>query len=124
MRRALERCGYEVGVPCMVIAVDDSFVVPIPVTAKVIGFYRPTALTAVPPTLRDDIARRLANATSGWNAVAVGAGGRVGLKVGAPSERAAVEASMEACRTQDRDCRVAVLGPFLVEALPERAAVP
>jgi hypothetical protein len=72
MRRALERCGHEAGAPCMVVAVDDSFVVPIPATAKVVGFYRPTALTAVPSGLRDDIARRLANATSGWNAVAEG----------------------------------------------------
>jgi len=124
MRRALERCGYEAGVPCMVVAVDDTFVVPIPVTAKVVGFYRPTALTAVPSSLRDDIARRLANATSGWNAVAVGAGGRVGLKLGAPSEREAIEASLQACRTQDRDCRVAVLGPFLVDGEPERGAAP
>ena len=120
MRRALERCGYEVGAPCMIVAVDDLFVVPIPTTAKVVGFYQPAALTAVPSGLRDDIARRLANARSGWNAVAVGAGGRVGLKLGAPSEQSAVEASLEACRTQDRDCRVAVLGPFLVEGGPER----
>jgi hypothetical protein len=124
IRRALERCGYEAGAPCMVVAIDDTFVVPIPVTAKVVGFYRPAALTAVPSSLREDIARQLANTTSGWNAVAVGAGGRVGVKVGAPSERAAVEASLEACRTRDRDCRVAVLGPFLVEGEPERAANP
>jgi hypothetical protein len=124
MRRALERCGYEAGVPCMVVAVDDSFVVPIPVTAKVVGFFRPTALTVLPSSLRDDIARRLGNATSGWNAVAVGAGGRVGLKLGAPSEREAIEASLQACRTQDRDCRVAVLGPFLVDGEPERSATP
>jgi adenylate cyclase len=66
------------------------------------------------------VARRLASAISGWNAVAVGAGGHVGLKVGALSEQAAVDASLEACRTQDRDCRLAVLGPFLVEREPER----
>jgi adenylate cyclase len=120
IRRALERCGYEAGVPCMVVAVDDSFVVPIPTSAKVVGLYRPAALTAVLPGLRQDVARRLANAISGWNAVAVGAGGHVGLKVGALSEQAAVDASLEACRTQDRDCRLAVLGPFLVEREPER----
>src|SRR5262245_45542932 len=29
-RRALERCGYLAGIACMVIAIDDTFVVPIP----------------------------------------------------------------------------------------------
>jgi len=118
MRRALERCGYEAGAPCMVVAVDDSFVVPIPSLAKVVGFYRPTALTAVPAALREDVARRIANATSGWNAIAIGAGGHPGVKLGAPSERAAIDASLEACRTHDRDCRVMVLGPFLVDYQP------
>ena len=122
MRRALERCGYESGVPCVVVAVDDSFVIPIPTTVKVVGFYRPAALATVLPALREDVARRLANATSGWNAVAVGASGHVGLKVEAASERAAVEASLEDCRAKDRDCRVAVLGPFLVEGEPERTS--
>src|SRR5262249_25657216 len=40
MRRALERCGYDSGHACMVVAVDDTFVVPIPTLARAIGFYR------------------------------------------------------------------------------------
>jgi hypothetical protein len=117
-RRALERCGYITGTACMVIAIDDIFVVPIPTVAKVVGFYRLDALTAVAPELRDDIARRLRNAASGWNAVAIGASGRIGIKLGAESEQAAIDGSMEGCRKQDRDCRIAVIGPFMVEGAP------
>jgi len=117
-RRALERCGYYTGIPCMVIALDDTFVVPIPTLAKVVGFYRSDALTAAAPELRDDVAQRLRNAVSGWNAVSVGASGRVGVKLGAQSEQAAIDGSMEACGRQDRNCHVAVIGPFLVQPAP------
>jgi adenylate cyclase len=115
VRRALEWCGYVVGAACMIVAVGDTFVVPIPRTMKVVGFARSGPINAVAPELRDDVARRLANATSGWSAVAIGASGRVGLKLGASTEQAAIDGSMEACSRQDRDCRVAVLGPFLVD---------
>ena len=115
VRKSLEWCGYSAGAACMVVAVGDNFVVPIPRTMKVVGFARSGPINAVAPELRDDVARRLGNATSGWSAVAVGASGRVGIKLGAESEQAAIDGSMEACGRQDRDCRVAVLGPFLVE---------
>jgi adenylate cyclase len=117
-RRALERCGYLGGLACMVIALDDTFVVPIPTLAKVVGLYQSDALTAVAPALKDDVARRLKNAASGWKAVAVGASGQVGIKLGAESEQAAVDGSLEACRGQDRDCRLVVIGPFLVQRVP------
>jgi hypothetical protein len=117
-RRALELCGYDAGIACMVIAVDDTFVVPIPTLAKVVGFYRPEALTAAAPELRDYVARRLKNATSGWNTIAVGASGRIGIKLSAESEQAAIDGAMQACSAQDRNCHVAVIGPFLVQAEP------
>jgi adenylate cyclase len=116
VRRTLERCGYESGAPCMVVAIDDAFVIPVPTLAKAVGFYRPDSLTAVSPRLRDEIARRLANATDGWNAVAVGAGGQIGIKVGAGSEQSAVDGARQDCAARDRDCHVIVIGPFLVEA--------
>src|SRR5262249_14419059 len=49
MRRSLERCGSGSGSACMVIAVDDTFVVPIPTLAKVVGFYREGSLFGVKP---------------------------------------------------------------------------
>jgi hypothetical protein len=118
VRRALERCGYNSGAACMIIAIGNTFVVPIPRSMNVVGFARPGSIKSVAPELSADVERRLDNATSGWSAVAVGAGGRPGIKLGAESEQAAIEASMEACGRQDRDCRVAVIGPFLVERRP------
>ena len=119
MRRSLERCGYATGDPCMVIAVDDTFVVPIPTLAKVVGFYRQGALFGVKPEAADEIARRLAAGTDGWNALAVGAGGNVGIAAGAGSERSALDGALADCAKHDSKCRIAVLGPFLVEATSE-----
>jgi hypothetical protein len=52
---------------------------------------------------------------NGWNAVAVGANGQAGVKVGAGSEQTAVDGALEGCAKRERDCRIAVIGPFLVE---------
>jgi hypothetical protein len=118
VRRALEFCGYNSRTACMIIAVDDAFVVPIPKSVKVVGFFRADALDAVLPELRRDVARQLGSATSGWSALAIGAGGVVGIELGAQSEEAAIDGSVQACLKQVRDCRVAVIGPFLVERGP------
>jgi adenylate cyclase len=118
IRRALEWCGHHSGVACIIVAVDDVFVLPIPGSMKVVGLFQSGPIDAIAPELRDDVARRLRNSRSGWNAVAVGASGRAGLKLGAGSEQAAINDALEACRKQDRDCRVIILGPFLVARLP------
>jgi hypothetical protein len=116
VRRSLERCGHNAGVACMIIALDEVFVVPIPRSMKVVGFFQPGAINAVAPELREEVVRRFGNASRGWNALAVGAGGRVGIKLRAASEPEAINASLEDCGRQDRDCRVAVIGPFVVES--------
>jgi hypothetical protein len=116
MRRSLERCGYLTGDPCTVIAVNDTFVIPIPTLAKVVGVYRPGALFGVKPEAVDEIAQRLATARDGWNAIAIGVDGNVGIAVGAASERTAIDGALADCAKHDRDCQIAVLGPFLVEA--------
>jgi adenylate cyclase len=127
-RRALERCGSNSGVACMIVAVDDVFVVPIPTAMKVAGFAASAVSNAVALDMRDEVARRLGNAPSGWNAVAVGAGGKPGVTLGAASEQAAITAAMAECGRLDRGCRVVVLGPFAVEGTPTfpaaSAAVP
>ncbi len=115
MRRSLERCGYASADACMVIAVDDTFVIPIPTLAKAVGLYRPDALFGVRPEARNEVARRLAGATDGWNAVAVDTGGNVGIAVGAGSEQSAFKAAIADCATHGRNCRIVVLGPFQVE---------
>jgi hypothetical protein len=85
---------------------------------KVVGLVQSGPIEVIAPELRKEVARRLRNSRSGWNAVAVGASGGVGMKLGAGSEQAAINDALEACSRQDRDCRVIVLGPFLVAALP------
>jgi adenylate cyclase len=99
----------------MIIAVDDVFVVPIPTTMKVVGFFRPGSATGIAPDARDDVARRIGNATSGWSAVAVGANGRPGLALKTANEQDAVDGALADCNRQDRACRVIAINPFLVE---------
>jgi adenylate cyclase len=113
-RRALENCGFVTGVPCMVVAVDDVFVVPVPTTLKAIGLFRAAGNSAIAADARDDVARRLAGAGSGWNVVAVGASGRPGLALKAANEQGAVNDALANCVKQDRDCHVIAIGPFTV----------
>jgi len=114
VRRALELCGNNAGVPCMIVAVNDEFVVPVPMTMKATGFFHPASADAIAPQLRDGVARRLGNG-SGWSAVAVGAGGQAGVMTQAANEQTAVDGAMADCAKQDRSCRVIAIGPFAVE---------
>jgi hypothetical protein len=116
VRRSLERCGYTAGVACMVIGIDDNFVVPIPTLVKVVGFYRLEGLVGVKADARDELARRLADAPNAWNAIAEGDDANVGITVKAASERSAIDGALADCARHDHHCRIAVLGPFLVEA--------
>ncbi len=113
VRRALEICGSNAGVPCLIVAVGDNFVVPVPTTMKPTGFFRPASAEAVAPGLREDVARRLGNG-SGWTAVAAGANGKAGLALHAANEQAAIDTAMADCSKQDNSCRVIGIGPFAV----------
>ena len=113
-RRNLEACGAVAGVPCMIMALDDAFVVPVPTTMKVTGFFRATGNWVISPEARDDVARKLADASTGWNAVAVGQAGRPGLALKAANERNAVNDALGECVKRDSDCHVIAIGPFSV----------
>jgi class 3 adenylate cyclase len=112
-RRALESCGAVAGVPCMIIALNENFVVPIPTTLRVTGFFKVAGNGVISPEARDDVARKLTDAT-GWNAVAVGAAGRPGLGLKAATEQAAVNVALADCVKRDSDCHVVAIGPFSV----------
>jgi class 3 adenylate cyclase len=114
VRRSIESCGGIAGVPCMIVAVDDSFVVAMPTTMKVTGFFKAAGNSVIAPESRDDVARRLAEATTGWNAIAVGVAGRPGLGLKASSEQAAVNQALANCVKSDSDCHVIAIGPFSV----------
>jgi class 3 adenylate cyclase len=113
-RRTLESCGAVAGVACKIIAVDDVFVVPVPATLKVTGFFRPAGNSSIAADARDDVARQLAVASDGWNAVAVGAAGRPGLALKAASEQNAVSQALGNCAQRDSDCHFIAIGPFSV----------
>ncbi|QHO78727.1 addiction module protein [Bradyrhizobium sp. CCBAU 051011] len=114
VRRALESCGGIASVPCIVVAVNDDFVVPIPTTLKVTGFFRATGSTMISADAREDVARRISEAQSGWNAVAVGAAGRPGLALKATSEQAAINEALADCVKRDSNCQIIGIGPFSV----------
>jgi adenylate cyclase len=113
-RRNLESCGAVAGVPCMIVALDDIFVVPVPKTMKVTGFFRLADARMISADARDDVFRRLAAAPSGWNAVAVGAAGRPGLSLKAATEQNAINEALANCVRSDSDCHVIAIGPFSV----------
>jgi hypothetical protein len=113
-RRSLESCGATHGVPCMIVALDDDFVVPIPTTMKVIGFFRAADSPLIATAARDEASRKLADAPSGWNAVAVGSARRAGLAVKQANEQAAVNGALAECVKRDSDCHVIAIGPFTV----------
>jgi class 3 adenylate cyclase len=113
-RRALEGCGAAAGVPCMIVALDDVFVVSIPTVLKVTGFFRAGGNASIATDARDEVARKLVDASSGWNAVAVGASGRPGLALKATDEQNAVNAALGDCVKRDSECHVIAIGPFSV----------
>jgi adenylate cyclase len=116
VRRALESCGGIAGVPCLLVALNDNFVVPIPTTLKVTGFFTAAGNTMISADARDDVARRLADAQSGWSAVAVGAAGRPGLGLKAATEQDAINGALAECVKRDGNCQVIAIGPFSVGA--------
>jgi len=113
-RRALESCAALASVPCMIVAADDSFVVPSPSIMKATGFFHAAANPSIIADAREDTARKLSDATTGWNAVAVGTQGRPGLGPKAANEQNAVNDALANCAKRDTDCHVIAIGPFTV----------
>jgi adenylate cyclase len=99
----------------MIVALDDRFVVPIPTLMKVVGFFHAETNSVLAAERKDEVARKISNTTSGWNAIAAGSAGRPGLALGAADEQAAIDGALADCSNQDRDCHVIAIGPFSVE---------
>jgi class 3 adenylate cyclase len=113
-RRSLETCGALASSACMIVAIDDAFVVPVPATLKVTGFFHAASNSFILTDARQDVERQLAEASSGWNAVATGAAGHPGLALKATSEQNAISEALGDCAKHDSDCRVIAIGPFAV----------
>jgi adenylate cyclase len=114
VRRNLETCGAVVGVTCMVVAVVDVFVVPVPTLMKVTGMFRVANNASITADQRDDVMRKLSDAPTGWNAIAVGSAGRPGLGLKAAGEQDAINEALGNCVKRDGDCHVIAIGPFAV----------
>lgn len=112
-RRSLESCGAIAGVACLVVAVDDNFVVPIPTLFRITGFFNAASNASIVADARGEVMRKLTDAM-GWNAVAVGAAGRPGLGLKAADEQTAVNTALADCARRDSDCHVIAIGPFAV----------
>ncbi|WP_257170037.1 adenylate/guanylate cyclase domain-containing protein [Bradyrhizobium sp. SRS-191] len=115
VRRNLEACGAQAGTACIIVALDDTFVVPVPTVMKATGFFHVASHTAIAAESRDEVARRLAAASSGWNAIAVGTAGHPGYGLNGDREETAIGGALADCATRDSDCRVIAIGPFTVE---------
>ena len=115
VRRALETCGALAGVPCRIVAVDDNFVVPVPTIMKATGMFHPSDNSAIASDARDDVMRQLAEASTGWTAVAIGSAGRPGLALKAASEQDAVNGALADCTKHDSNCHIIAIGPYTVE---------
>jgi hypothetical protein len=113
-RRSLESCGFIAGVPCMIVAVDDVFVVAAPALMKATAFFRAGSNSSIAAGEREDVARKLADAPDGWSAVAVGTTGRPGLGMKAASEQDAINQALGNCAKRDSECHVIAIGPFVV----------
>jgi hypothetical protein len=101
-------------VACMVVALDDIFVVPVPTTLKVTGFFQAATNSSIASDAKADVAKRLSDVTTGWNAVAVGVSGRPGLGLQASNEQDALNEALGNCVKRDTDCHVIAIGPFSV----------
>lgn len=112
-RRSLESCGAVASVACMIVAVDDNFVVPIPTLLRITGFFHAASNASIVADARGEVVRRLGDAM-GWNAVAVGTAGRPGLGLKAADEQTAVNSALADCAKRDSDCHVIAIGPFTV----------
>jgi hypothetical protein len=113
VRRTLESCGAIANVACMIVAIDDTFVVPLPTAFKVTGFFQAAGNSSIAADAREDVAHKLAGA-SGWNAVAIGASGHPGLALKAGSEQNAVSESLSNCAKLESNCHVIAIGAFSV----------
>jgi hypothetical protein len=115
VRRSLEWCGARAGIPCLIIAVDGVFVVPIPTTMNVVGLFHPNGSGALAQEAREEVVRRWGNAGIGWNVIAAGANGLPGFNLKAANEQQGIDGAVADCDKRDHGCRVIAIGPFAVE---------
>ncbi len=114
VRAALEYCADITGTACAVLAVNESFVQPIPATVAVTGLFEPERSPLLDAAARQKL-REAYQPRGGWKAVALGGGGRIGFSAGRPNEKDAIDTALADCRaTGAEDCAVHAVGIFAV----------
>ena len=115
VRAALEYCAYLSGTPCAVLAINESFVQPIPAGVAITGLFEPERS----PLINDAAKLKLREAylpRGGWKAVALAGAGRMGIAVGRPNEKDAIDTALADCRTTGaEDCAIHAVGNFTVQ---------
>lgn len=116
VRAALEYCGDKTGTPCAVLAINDSFVQPIPATVAITGLFEPDRSALVNDAAKQKL-REAYLPRGGWKAVALAGAGRIGMAVGRPNEKDAIDAALAECRASGaEDCAIHAIGIFTVQA--------
>ena len=99
----------------MIVALDDVFVVPVPRTMKVTGFFRLADARMIAADARDDVFRKLSEAptAAGTRSPSAPPAGP-GLSLKAANEQNAINEALANCVKSDSDCHVIAIGPFAV----------
>lgn len=113
VRRTLEMCGDEYGLPCRILAINSSFVLPVPESMQVTGFFNPDLDDRVAMSNRPGLRQKFGERRD-WSAVAAGMAGVPGFANEQRSEASAMAEAVRLCGEVDRDCRVIAVGDFSV----------
>ncbi|MBL8564566.1 MAG: adenylate/guanylate cyclase domain-containing protein [Hyphomicrobiaceae bacterium] len=113
VRRTLEMCGDEYGLPCRILAINSSFVLPVPETMRVTGFFNPEIEARVAIASRPSLKQKF-GARNDWSAVATGVAGLPGFASGQSSEASAIAEAKRLCGEVDLDCRIIAISDFSV----------
>jgi DNA-binding response OmpR family regulator len=111
-RLAVERCADVHQVPCLLLSVDGMLTVQIPRSHRV----RDIFLLTTEPEMSEQEKERIGQVyrEKEWRALARGGSGRWYPVANAASESDAVDAALDACARQDRECRIYAIGNFRV----------
>jgi hypothetical protein len=112
-RRALERCADLSSGPCLLYALGDKLLQPLPRSRKIVSVFTFAGDTRIPRAERDELMKIYAGRD--WRAIAHGANGVWLAVADEASEEDAVRDALGKCSAKDKDCDVFAIGNFIVK---------
>jgi class 3 adenylate cyclase len=112
-RRALERCADLTGAPCLLFALGDKLLQPLPRSRKIVGVFTFAGDATIPQADRDALMKVYSGRD--WRAIAHGANGAWRAVANEASEEDAVRAVLSQCNANDKDCTVFAIGNFRIQ---------